>query len=77
MAKKTVTCDVCGIEMNAGDAYWDTGNERDLCAEHYRQTKLTEAKERRDALQSWLDSTHLKTLRELDEEIAKLETPNV
>lgn len=73
MAKKTVTCDVCGVEMSAADAWSDAVHETDFCLEHYRQYQLDDARSARDILQSRMEQTHLKKLRELDAMIAKLE----
>ena len=75
MAKKTVTCDVCGLEMNYADSIWDIGGERDLCSKCAREYALQETNRERDSLQSWLDVNHLKRLRELDAKIAELESP--
>lgn len=76
MAKKTVICDVCGLEMEASKAHYDIGSERDLCDAHFRAAQLEAAKAERDKLIEWLEATHLKRLRELDQCIAELETPN-
>jgi hypothetical protein len=75
--KTEVACDVCGKRMPPESAFYDVGSERDLCAEHYREAMLAEAKSERAALAEWLESTHLKRLRELDSRIAELEKPSV
>lgn len=73
MAKKTVICDVCGIEIDAYSANYDVETEQDLCEKHYLERQLIDAKRDRDELAKWLEETHLKRLRELDTKIASLE----
>ena len=75
MAIKTVTCDVCGIELPVAAANHDLGTGGFLCDEHYRQRRLEYAKAERKELADWLGATHLARLRELDELIARLENP--
>ena len=71
--EKIVTCDVCGIELDAEDANFDIGSQEDLCDEHFRQRQLLDAKQERDSLAAWLEATFLKRLREIDARIAELE----
>lgn len=73
MAIKTVICDVCGVVMLVAEASYDSGTGDFLCDEHYRQRRLEDAKAKRKELADWLEVTHLARLRELDEQIARLE----
>lgn len=72
MGIKTVTCDVCDIEMPAEEAKYDEGSQLFLCYEHYRQRQLDDTRARRKELDDWLAAAHLQ-LRELDEQISCLE----
>jgi hypothetical protein len=62
--------------MDAETANFDIGSEQDLCDEHFRQRQLDDARRERNELAAWLEATHLKKLRELEERIAELESPN-
>ncbi len=75
--KTEVACDVCGKRMRAEESFYDVGSEQDLCAEHYRETLLTEAKRERADLAEWLESTHLKKLRDFDARISELESQTI
>jgi len=71
--KTEVACDVCGERMPSEIARFDVGTERDLCEEHYFIAKIEDAKQEKETLVRWLESTHLKRLRELDQKIVLLE----
>jgi hypothetical protein len=73
--KVTVACDICKKVIPVEEAQFDVGNEWDLCPEHFKEQTLIQAKQKRAELATWLENTHLKNLRELDELIAELEKP--
>lgn len=72
--KLKVSCDVCGKEMDASTAF--TMNDRDFCPDHSLGYQLKDLRERRNQLKAWLEETHLQKLREMDEQIARLERKN-
>lgn len=69
----SVACFLCDTEMSLGQGNYDVGRDEYYCDEHYRVIRLEDLRTARDHLQSWLDITHLKRLRELDKAIAELE----
>lgn len=69
MAKKTVTCDVCGVDMDYRASYYDDGTGRDLCERHFLECELQNLIREADRITNWLKETHLKKLSELKAEI--------
>lgn len=69
MAKKTVTCDVCGVEMKAEEAFQDPALEQDLCELHSKERQLLYASEALKQFADWLERTHLVKLKELEQDV--------
>jgi hypothetical protein len=45
--KLTVACDVCGKVLNADEAKYDQGDERDLCQRHFIEAEIVRITEER------------------------------
>lgn len=71
--KLKMKCDGCGKNGSADEISTDH-NGRDLCAVCAQAAKLADLKERYAAKKAWLESTHLKELRELEKQIADMES---
>ena len=70
--KLKLKCDRCGITATPGEISTDVDG-RDLCAACAITERLLDLKQERDTKMAWLEATHLKTIRELDVEIASLQ----
>ena len=50
MAKKTVTCDACGLVMAVADAHFDQFGGSDYCLPHYKETMIGHARTQKEIL---------------------------
>lgn len=71
--KLTVKCDRCGKEGTADEVSTYAYGERDLCDSCSRIEHLADLKQQYASKMEWLETTHLKELRELEKQIAELE----
>ena len=71
MASIRYICDVCGKELAVHEAYHE--DSQDFCEFHFCSGLWDTLKKQRDSLQQWLESTHLKRLRELDDQLQALQ----
>lgn len=70
--KIQLQCDVCGKLGGAEDISTDYDG-RDLCAFHAKAAHLSDLKQEHASKKEWLESTHLKNLRDLEKQIADIE----
>ena len=66
MAKKTVTCDACGLVMAVADAHFDQFGGHDYCLEHYNETMVGHARTQKEILLH----EHIRASRDFDRKIA-------
>lgn len=69
MAKLTVKCDKCGVELIAADAEYDYSEEYDLCKSCLLNVKLDRAKYKLAENNRYYENN----IKPLEVEIAKLE----
>lgn len=69
----TVSCDVCGKVMDPKDAHGDY-DDIHYCELDWTKHQLRAATEAYAQKLEWLESTHLKSLREQEAKIATLKT---
>ena len=50
MAKKTVICDACRIEMAVADSYFDHFGGHDYCLPHYKEVMIGHARTQKEIL---------------------------
>jgi hypothetical protein len=74
MSKVTVKCDDCGLVLNAENAFFDSSEGLDLCEFHHIERRLTKALRERDEKQKWLEDTHLRDIKTMNEKISELRT---
>ena len=76
--KMQLKCDGCG-KVGTSDEIYTDHDGRDLCATCAQSAKLSDLKQQHASKKEWLESTHLKELRELEKQIADIERelPNV
>jgi hypothetical protein len=64
-------CDRCGF--TGPDSEFPQSYGEDFCAKCFKDVLLENLRRKRADKQQWLDDTHLKELKNLDDQIAELE----
>lgn len=70
--KIQLKCDGCG-KLGTADEIHTDHDDGDLCATCAHAAKLATMKQQHASKNEWLESTHLKELRELEKQIADIE----